>query len=70
MNVISSLLKSFFRNLPDPLFTTAMYDSFIAADKIDDQKSRMIKLRNLVWSLLFIYLFFNDFSLDKKVAGT
>ena len=46
MNVISSLLKSFFRNLPDSLFTSELYPKFILADKIPDQKLRMITLRN------------------------
>lgn len=48
VNVISSLLKSFFRRLPDALLTTDMYSHFIEADKIDDPVQRMVKLRELV----------------------
>lgn len=48
VNVISSLLKSFFRRLPDALLTTEMYSHFIEADKIDDPVQRMVKLRELV----------------------
>ena len=28
VNVVTSLLKSFFRKLPDPIFTTEMYNIF------------------------------------------
>lgn len=48
VNVISSLLKSFFRRLPDALLTTEMYPHFIEADKIEDPVQRMVKLRELV----------------------
>lgn len=48
VNVISSLLKSFFRKLPDSLLTTEMYPHFIEADKIEDPIQRMVKLRELV----------------------
>ncbi|XP_060835838.1 rho GTPase-activating protein 21-B isoform X10 [Rhopalosiphum padi] len=51
VNVISSLLKSFFRRLPDALLTTEMYPHFIEADKIEDPVQRMVKLRELVHKL-------------------
>ncbi|XP_025195574.1 rho GTPase-activating protein 21-B isoform X10 [Melanaphis sacchari] len=51
VNVISSLLKSFFRRLPDALLTTEMYPHFIEADKIDDPVQRMVKLRELIHKL-------------------
>ncbi|XP_050421617.1 rho GTPase-activating protein 21 isoform X3 [Adelges cooleyi] len=51
VNVISSLLKSFFRRLPEALLTTEMYPHFIEADKIDDPVQRMVKLRELVHKL-------------------
>ncbi|KAK6620286.1 hypothetical protein RUM44_006687 [Polyplax serrata] len=51
VNVISSLLKSFFRNLPDSLFTSELYPKFIEADKIIDPKLRMITLRKLIKEL-------------------
>ncbi|EEB12293.1 conserved hypothetical protein [Pediculus humanus corporis] len=51
INVISSLLKSFFRNLPDSLFTAELYPKFIEADKIVDPKVRMVTLRKLIKEL-------------------
>jgi hypothetical protein len=48
VNVISSLLKLFFRGLPDCLLTTELYPSFIQADKIDDPKLRIATIRKLV----------------------
>ena len=40
VNSVTSLLKQFFRELPDPLFTRAGYDAFIAAAKIDEDDRR------------------------------
>ena len=51
INVVSSLLKSFFRKLPDPLFTTEMYALFIEASKIDQAGRRMDQLRKLIKDL-------------------
>ncbi|CZT15185.1 related to GTPase-activating protein beta-chimerin [Ramularia collo-cygni] len=36
VNSVASLLKQFFRELPDPLFTRAQYDQFIDAARNDD----------------------------------
>jgi hypothetical protein len=36
VNSVASLLKQFFRELPDPLFTRAQYDQFIDAARHDD----------------------------------
>ena len=51
INVVSSLLKSFFRKLPDPLFTTEMYSLFIEASKIELAARRMDQLRKLIKDL-------------------
>jgi len=56
VNVVSSLLKSFFRKLPDPLFTVEMYSLFIEASKIDLAPRRMDQLRKLVRELPEIHL--------------
>lgn len=40
VNAVTSLLKSFFRELPDPLFTRANYGSFIEAAQTDDGNVR------------------------------
>ena len=51
VNVVSSLLKSFFRKLPNPLFTADMYSLFIEASKVDQAARRMDQLRKLVREL-------------------
>ncbi|KAF7187743.1 RHO GTPase-activating protein RGD1 [Pseudocercospora fuligena] len=40
VNAVTSLMKSFFRELPDPLFTRANYGSFIEAAQTDDDNVR------------------------------
>lgn len=49
--MISSLLKSFFRQLPDSLFTAELYPMFIDADKIEDPQRRMTTIRKLLRDL-------------------
>ena len=51
MNVVSSLLKLFFRKLPDPLFTMDMYAMFIEASKIEQPNKRLEQLRRLLRDL-------------------
>lgn len=51
LHVVSSLLKSFFRKMPDSLITVQLYPNFIKADKIENPKLRMEELRKLVRSL-------------------
>ncbi|XP_071633395.1 rho GTPase-activating protein 21 isoform X5 [Temnothorax longispinosus] len=51
VNVISSLLKSFFRQLPDSLLTADLYPMFIDADKIEDPQRRMTTIRKLLRDL-------------------
>lgn len=50
-NVVSSLLKSFFRKLPDSLLTSELYPRFIEADKIDDPKERLYVIKNILSDL-------------------
>jgi len=40
VNSVATLLKQFFRDLPDPLFTYAGYSSFINAARIEDENAR------------------------------
>lgn len=40
VNSVASLLKSFFRELPDPLFTRAQYDQFIEAARVEGEGER------------------------------
>ena len=51
VNVVTSLLKSFFRKLPDPIFTTDMYNVFIEMSKIEECNRRLNALRKLIREL-------------------
>ncbi|XP_036374495.1 rho GTPase-activating protein 21-like isoform X2 [Megalops cyprinoides] len=51
LNVISSLLKSFFRKLPDPLFTNEKYADFIEANRTEDAVERLKVLKRLLHQL-------------------
>ncbi|XP_062376818.1 rho GTPase-activating protein 21-like isoform X2 [Sardina pilchardus] len=51
LNVISSLLKSFFRKLPEPLFTNERYGDFIDANRIEDPTERLKVLKRLLHEL-------------------
>lgn len=51
VNVISSLLKAFFRKLPRPLVTPELYDKFIEANRNPNPEKRMLKLKQLLHKL-------------------
>ncbi|KAM3604471.1 uncharacterized protein V6R79_011503 [Siganus canaliculatus] len=51
LNVISSLLKSFFRKLPEPLFTNEMYADFIEANRTEDSVERLKELKRMIQKL-------------------
>uniref|UniRef100_A0ACB8FVW0 Rho GTPase-activating protein 21 n=1 Tax=Sphaerodactylus townsendi TaxID=933632 RepID=A0ACB8FVW0_9SAUR len=51
LNVISSLLKSFFRKLPEPLFTNDKYADFIDANRKEDPVERLKTLKRLIRDL-------------------
>lgn len=40
INSVAGLLKTFFRELPDPLFTNQHYNDFIEAAKVEDDNGR------------------------------
>ncbi|XP_055589665.1 uncharacterized protein LOC129741867 isoform X2 [Uranotaenia lowii] len=48
VNVVSSLLKSFIRNLPEPLIPADLYQSFIQVDKLISGQQRLIELKQLL----------------------
>lgn len=48
---VASVLKSFFRKLPDPLFTDEYYDDFIQTSLIKDEAQKMKKIRSLLVGL-------------------
>ncbi|XP_077589879.1 LOW QUALITY PROTEIN: rho GTPase-activating protein 23 [Stigmatopora nigra] len=51
LNVVSSLLKSFFRKLPEPLFTNDKYNDFIDANRMDDASERLKTMKKLIRDL-------------------
>ncbi|XP_034416206.1 rho GTPase-activating protein 21 isoform X2 [Cyclopterus lumpus] len=51
LNVISSLLKSFFRKLPEPLFTNDRYADFIDGNRTQDPVERLKVLKRLLHEL-------------------
>ncbi|XP_049823954.1 rho GTPase-activating protein 21-B isoform X5 [Aethina tumida] len=51
VNVVSSILKSYFRKMPDSLITVKLYPCFINAAKIEDPTERLKELKRLVKSL-------------------
>ncbi|WAQ93624.1 RHG21-like protein [Mya arenaria] len=51
VNVISSLLKAFFRQLPEPLIPDDLYQPFIDANRLEDPERRMLKLKRLIHEL-------------------
>uniref|UniRef100_UPI0035901476 rho GTPase-activating protein 21 n=1 Tax=Myxine glutinosa TaxID=7769 RepID=UPI0035901476 len=51
LNVISSLLKLFFRKLPDPLFTDDKYRDFIEANRKTNATDRLKALRRMLHEL-------------------
>ncbi|KAJ3109449.1 Rho GTPase-activating protein 15 [Phlyctochytrium planicorne] len=51
INVVSGLLKLFFRELPNPLIPFEFYEPFIKAAKIESYNDRLIELKNLIQSL-------------------
>uniref|UniRef100_A0A8C5QED1 Rho GTPase activating protein 23 n=1 Tax=Leptobrachium leishanense TaxID=445787 RepID=A0A8C5QED1_9ANUR len=55
LNVVSSLLKSFFRKLPEPLFTDDKYNDFIEANRVEDSRERLKTLRKLIRELPSYY---------------
>ncbi|KAI4789253.1 hypothetical protein KUCAC02_035363, partial [Chaenocephalus aceratus] len=70
LNVISSLLKSFFRKLPEPLFTDDKYNDFIDANRIEDAEDRLKTMKKLLHDLPDYYYHTLKFLVGhlKKVA--
>ncbi|KAM9392876.1 rho GTPase-activating protein 23 isoform 2-T2 [Pholidichthys leucotaenia] len=51
LNVVSSLLKSFFRKLPEPLFTNDKYNDFIDANRMENASERLKTMKKLIQDL-------------------
>lgn len=51
VHIVTSLLKLFFRKLPDPIFTIDNYSLFIDAARIEDSAGRLANLKRLIHNL-------------------
>uniref|UniRef100_A0A672NQ96 Rho GTPase-activating protein 23-like n=1 Tax=Sinocyclocheilus grahami TaxID=75366 RepID=A0A672NQ96_SINGR len=51
LNVVSSLLKSFFRKLLEPLFTDDKYNDFIEANRMESASDRLKTMKKLIRDL-------------------
>ncbi|XP_044038541.1 rho GTPase-activating protein 23 isoform X7 [Siniperca chuatsi] len=70
LNVVSSLLKSFFRKLPEPLFTNDKYIDFIDANRMENASDRLKTMKKLIRDLPDHYYHTLKFLVDhlKTVA--
>ncbi|KAG8176588.1 hypothetical protein JTE90_024249 [Oedothorax gibbosus] len=51
VNIVSSLLKAFFRKLPEPLLTSYLYSKFIQASETDDPVKRLKAIKHVLYHL-------------------
>ena len=51
IHTVGSLLKKFFKELPDPAVPVHLYDKFIACAKETDEEERLNELKDLVYQL-------------------
>jgi len=51
LHAVSGLLKLYFRELQEPLFTDALYDQLVESAKIQDKNTRLQTLKGLVQAL-------------------
>lgn len=51
VHCISSLLKTYFRELPNPLFTYELYDKFVTAFKKEDDTERTVAFHHVIQRL-------------------
>ncbi len=51
IHVMSSLLKKFLKELPDPLIPGAVYNDFIACGREENEEKRLSRLKELVYHL-------------------
>lgn len=50
-NLMASLLKEYFRNLKDPIFTIQFYDEFMHTAREEDNKIRLLKIKQTIAAL-------------------
>lgn len=51
IHIMSSVLKKFLKELPDPLIPVALYDDFIACAREEREERRINRLKELVYYL-------------------
>ncbi|GIX94647.1 hypothetical protein CDAR_3661 [Caerostris darwini] len=51
VNIVSSLLKAFFRKLPEPLLTSYLYPKFIQASETEDPVKRLKAIKHVLYHL-------------------
>ncbi|KAG8871240.1 rho GTPase-activating protein [Tulasnella sp. 331] len=51
IHVVGDVLRQWFRELPETIFTATLYDSFLEATKIREYEERKTQLRTLIWQL-------------------
>lgn len=51
IHTVGSLLKKYFKELPDPLIPIAMHDNFLACARQANQEVRLTTLKELVFQL-------------------
>ncbi len=51
IHTVASLLKKFFKELPDPMFPESMYSDFLACARLTSEKDRLSTLKDLVYRL-------------------
>ncbi|CAG8768988.1 5894_t:CDS:2, partial [Acaulospora morrowiae] len=51
INIVSGAFKLFFRSLPEPVTTFALYDEFINAARIEDKDERVLAIKEVISKL-------------------
>ncbi|XP_055947858.1 rho GTPase-activating protein 21-like isoform X2 [Argiope bruennichi] len=51
VNIVSSLLKAYFRKLPEPLLTSYLYPKFIQASETEDPVKRLKAIKHVLYHL-------------------
>ena len=71
IHTVGSLLKKFFKELPDPAVPVSLYDDFVSCAKETNEEERLSMLKELVYHLPTAHYHTLKFLMKhlKKVAG-